>query len=63
MEQVGNFYGYFNLIIGIIMILIGFRIYKPFKGNNEEKTYQKFKYLYMLGGIVLFISGLFKILK
>lgn len=63
MEQLENFYGYFHLILGTIMILIGFKIYKPFKGENGEKTYQKFKYLYIFGGILLFIGGLISILS
>ena len=61
MEQLDHFYGYFNVILGILMILIGFRIYKPFKGEKGEAVYRKFKDLYRYGGIGMLIWGLTKI--
>jgi hypothetical protein len=59
MEQYDHFYGYFNIALGIAMILIGFKIYRPFK--NEE-TFNKLKNLYRFGGIALAIYGLIRIL-
>jgi hypothetical protein len=56
-----NFFGYFNLVLGTMFILIGFKIYKPFKGEEEEKKFQKMKAFYQLGGIGLVIWGLIKI--
>jgi hypothetical protein len=61
MKQLDHFYGYFNLVLGTICILIGFKIYKPFKGEEGEKKFQKMKTLYQLGGIAFFIWGLTKI--
>jgi hypothetical protein len=61
MEQLDNFYGYFNILLGTIFILIGFKIYKPFKGEEGEKKFQKMKTFYRLGGIGLVIWGLIKI--
>jgi hypothetical protein len=55
-------FGYFNILIGSIMILIGFKIYKPFKGEHSEETFGKVKNLYRFGGIALLFWGLFKIL-
>jgi hypothetical protein len=61
MDQLDYFYGYFNLILGTIFILVGFKIYKPFKGEEGEKKFQKMKALYRFGGIGLVIWGLIKI--
>lgn len=61
MEQLDYFYGYFNLVIGILCILIGFKIYKPFKGETGEKKFQKVKTFYRLAGIGLVLWGLMKI--
>jgi hypothetical protein len=62
MDQIDNFYGYFNLLLGTIFILIGFKIYKPFKKDREEEIYKKYINLYRFGGIGLVIWGLVKIL-
>jgi hypothetical protein len=62
MDQLEYFYGYFNLLLGTISILIGFKIYRPFKGEEGEKKFQKTKTLYRFGGIVLVIWGLIKVL-
>lgn len=61
MEGIENFYGYFNLVLGTIMTLIGFKVYRPFKKEKEEETYRKFGNLYKFGGIALIIWGLIKI--
>jgi hypothetical protein len=61
MEQLDNFYGYFNIVLGTIFILIGFRIYKPFNKEKEEEIYKKYINLYRFGGIGLLIWGLIKV--
>jgi hypothetical protein len=61
MEQLDNFYGYFNILLGIIFILIGFKIYKPFSKDKEEEMYNKYINLYRFGGIGLLIWGLIKV--
>lgn len=61
MEQLDNFYGYFNVSLGTIFILIGFKIYKPFNKDKEEEIYKKYINLYRFGGIGLVIWGLIKI--
>ena len=61
MEGIENFYGYFNLILGTIMTLIGFKVYRPFKKDKEEETYKKFGNLYKFGGIALIVWGLIQI--
>jgi len=63
MEAIDNFYGYFNLALGTIMVLIGFKVYKPFSKEKEEETYKKFGNLYKFGGIAMIIWGLVKILN
>ncbi len=62
MEQLDHVYGYFNLVLGTVFILIGFKIYKPFKGPDGETKFQKMKTFYRLGGIGLVIWGLMKII-
>ena len=61
MEGIDNFYGYFNLILGTIMTLIGFKVYRPFRKDKEEEIYKKFGNLYKFGGIALIVWGLIKI--
>ena len=58
------FFGSFNIILGIVFILIGFKIYRPFKANKEreKEIYAKYINLYRIGGIGLVIWGLVKIL-
>lgn len=63
MEQMDSFFGYFNLLLGIVFILIGFKIYKPFTGDKGAETYRKYKNLYRFGGIGLVIWGLVKIFR
>jgi hypothetical protein len=60
MDQLNHFFGYFNLVLGITFILIGFKIYRPFKGEEGEQKFQKMKTFYRLGGMGL-IWGLIKI--
>jgi hypothetical protein len=55
MDQLVYFFGYFTLLLGIIFILIGFKLYKPFKGEEGEKKFKKDEPFYHLGGIGLII--------
>jgi hypothetical protein len=61
MEGIDNFYGYFNLALGTIMTLIGFKIYRPFKKEKEDEVYRKFGNLYKFGGIALILWGLIRV--
>jgi hypothetical protein len=45
MEQLDHLLGYFNLLLGTTFILTGFRILKPFKGEEGEKRFQKMRYM------------------
>jgi hypothetical protein len=55
-------YSIFNILLGIIFILIGLEIYKPFKKDKEEEIMRKFKGLYLWGGMGLILWGLVKLL-
>ena len=61
MEQLDNFYGYFNIVIGTMCILIGFKIYRPFKKEKEKEIYDKYLNLYRYGGIGILIWGLIRV--
>lgn len=56
------FFGISNIGFGLILALIGFKIYNPFKGKNlpekEQEWYKKFGTLFKLGGIGLFVWGM-----
>ncbi len=54
------FIGIFNTILGIVMILIGLKIYRPFKPEKEEVMMRKFKTFYLIGGLGLLAWGLFQ---
>jgi len=61
MESLDNFYGYFNLVLGTIMTLIAFKIYRPFSKEEEDEKYRKFGNLFKYGGIAMIIWGLIKL--
>ncbi|GCC50264.1 hypothetical protein SanaruYs_04790 [Chryseotalea sanaruensis] len=61
MESIDSFYGYFNLVLGSTMTLIGFRVYRPFTKEKEEAMYKKFGNFFKYGGIALIVWGLIKI--
>ena len=55
------FFGIMNIVFGILLTLIGFKVYNPFKGKNEiEKEnlwYKKFGTFTKIGGILLIFLG------
>lgn len=53
-----NWIGIFNIILGIIFILIGLKIYKPFKKELQDSIMKKFKPLFLFGGIGLLVWGI-----
>ncbi len=44
----------FNTILGLICLLIGFKVYKPFKGERRQALYNFF----IIGGFGLIIWGI-----
>ncbi|MEY5048543.1 MAG: hypothetical protein RLZZ175_1902 [Bacteroidota bacterium] len=56
--------GICNLSIGLIMSLLGFKFYNPFKGKNEpekeELWFKKFGAFFKIGGIIMLILGVLK---
>ncbi|MAE82074.1 MAG: hypothetical protein CMB80_05015 [Flammeovirgaceae bacterium] len=58
-----QFYSYFNIALGIIMILIGLKVYVPkFKSEEKKNQFYKLQYFYLLGGIAMALWGFFKVL-
>jgi hypothetical protein len=57
-------FGINNIVIGSYMIIVGFKIYNPYKNKNEkekeEKFYSKFGLFFKIGGIALLLFGLIK---
>lgn len=62
MDNLDYLFGFFNLAIGTVSTLIGFKVYKPFRKDKEEEMNKKFGTFYKLGGIGLIIWGLIKVL-
>jgi hypothetical protein len=60
------FFGIGNIGIGLMMTLIGFKVYNPFKGKNEpekeELWFKKFGTFFKIGGIAMLILGVLKTL-
>jgi hypothetical protein len=54
------FFPIFNIFLGVVFLLIGFKIYRPFKKDKEEAMMKKFKAFYILGGFGLIAWGLVK---
>lgn len=59
-------FGIGNVVIGIIMSLIGLRVYNPFNGKNnsekEEEWYDKNGTFFLIGGILMTLFGIFKVI-
>jgi hypothetical protein len=53
---------FINILIGGFMILIGFKIYKPFVKEKAEDIYRKYGTFYQVGGIAMFTWGVIKAL-
>ncbi len=48
----------FNIIIGLYMALVGFKIYKPFSSEKAVTMYEKFGWFYKYGGIAVCVIGI-----
>jgi hypothetical protein len=53
----------FNIFLGTVFLLIGLKIYKPFKKEKEEAMMKKFKEFYILGGLGLTAWGIVKLFQ
>jgi hypothetical protein len=54
------FFPLFNIFLGVVFLLIGFKIYRPFKKEKEEAMMKNFKVFYILGGFGLIGWGVIK---
>lgn len=52
----------FNLALGIIFILIGSKVYRPFDKEKEENILRKFGLFFKFGGAGLTIWGILNLL-
>lgn len=53
----------FNIVLGVIFLLIGMKIYRPFNKEKEQAMIKKFKAFYILGGLSLVAWGLIKLFQ
>ena len=51
-----------NLVLGVIFILIGSKVYRPFDKEKEENILTKFGLFFKLGGVGLTIWGILNLL-
>ncbi len=52
----------FNILIGTMLILVGFKIYKPTTDKKTLETYEKFSWLLKIVGIVMLCYGILTVL-
>ena len=54
-----------NLLVGGFMVLTGFKIHVPkFKSDEaRERFYRKWSTLFQVGGILMFLWGLYNLFK
>lgn len=57
-----TFFAFFNLIFGIVLLLTGLRIYRPFSRERESEVLGKYQNFYRYGGIFLILVGLYRII-
>jgi len=57
------FFPVFNVFLGTVFLLIGLKIYKPFKKEKEEAMMKRFKGFYIMGGLGLIAWGLVKLFQ
>ena len=59
------FFAVGQIIAGLYMTAVGFKIYNPFKGKNEpekeEQWFKKFGTFFKYGGIALVILGIIQL--
>ena len=62
MTTLNHFYLYFNLFLGLMFMLIGFKLYKPFRKDREEEVYRRFGKVFKYGGIIVFALSAFRLI-
>jgi hypothetical protein len=62
MNGFDSFLPYFNIFLGTLMTLIGFKIYKPFAKEKAEDIFKKYGGLYKYGGLAMLIYGVITLL-
>jgi len=52
----------FSILIGIVMTLIGFKLYMPSTDEETKENYIKYSLIYKMGGIALLCYGIMTLL-
>jgi len=53
---------FFNILIGTMLVLVGFKLYKPNTDKKTLKTYEKLSWLLKIGGIAMLCYGILTVL-
>ena len=56
-------YPIFNIILGIIFLLIGFDKYQPFSPQKREIMMKKFGLFFKIAGLILLIGGIVEVFR
>lgn len=63
MDKIHFFYTCFNLALGFAILLVGLGIYKPSKSEKQIRFLQRYKIFFIIGGAILFIGSVFRIIR
>ena len=51
MDKFNYFFGFFDIGLGIVFAMIGFKIIKPFSKEKEEEMNRRFSTFYKVGAL------------
>lgn len=57
MTFLDQFYPFFNIVLGVVFLLIGLNVIAPFKRVSSSAKQKKNNVIYILLGVVLIIGG------
>ncbi|MGQ8337098.1 hypothetical protein ACUNWD_11155 [Sunxiuqinia sp. A32] len=53
----------FNIILGFFFLLIGLRVYSPFRKEKKDYIHNQYGTFFKIGGIGLFFWGAYSLLQ
>ncbi len=61
MDKLQNISGYFNLFVGVILLLYGIGAFKMAANAEAQEKFRTWRVYYVLGGIAIVFWGLIKL--